>query len=306
MTQLEVRRPPFQIDETVPFQWQPANPTFGLFGNVFTFLAIAFERYIVPATRQAAERITDAEIATEADAFLKQEAQHARAHYHHAKALIARYPGLGDTFAEVTASYDELLEQKPLEFHLAYIADLEATFTPLFKMIFDHRGPLFDGSDQRVGTLLIWHFVEEIEHRSSALAIHHHVTPNRWYRLRVAPMVFAHVKRMYKLIIAGIEANVPLADSHVPAKAAGPSGLWLAELAVRTPILRRHRRRAGRPPSMLQHVPGRSLLTMVSHLARSQLPSHDPTHEPLPTWVNNWHAAFRAGDDITTYDGARL
>ena len=51
MTSLVVRRPPFPIDASVPFQWQPANPSFGLFGNTFTFLAIAFERYIVAATR---------------------------------------------------------------------------------------------------------------------------------------------------------------------------------------------------------------------------------------------------------------
>jgi hypothetical protein len=44
---LKVRNPKFRIDDSVPFQWQPANPSFGLFGNVFTFLAIAFERYIV-------------------------------------------------------------------------------------------------------------------------------------------------------------------------------------------------------------------------------------------------------------------
>ncbi|MGH9206017.1 MAG: metal-dependent hydrolase, partial [Acidimicrobiales bacterium] len=59
MTELKVRRPPFQIDASVPFQWQPANPAFGLFGNTFTFLAIAFERYIVSATREAMPRITD-------------------------------------------------------------------------------------------------------------------------------------------------------------------------------------------------------------------------------------------------------
>ena len=52
MASLTVRHPQFRIDDTVPFQWQPANPSFGLFGNTFTFLAIAFERYIVSATRE--------------------------------------------------------------------------------------------------------------------------------------------------------------------------------------------------------------------------------------------------------------
>jgi predicted metal-dependent hydrolase len=93
MTSLQVRRPSFRIDASVPFQWQPANPSFGLFANTFTFLAIAFERYIVAATRQVMPRITDPAIAEEADAFLRQEAQHARAHWLHAKVMISRPRG---------------------------------------------------------------------------------------------------------------------------------------------------------------------------------------------------------------------
>src|SRR5262245_34428847 len=108
MTSLTVRRPPIPIDASVPFQWQPANPRFGLFGNTFTFLAIAFERYIVSATRQAMPRITDPAVAEEADAFLRQEAQHARAHRLHANAMIAQSPGLEETFAATNGAYDAL------------------------------------------------------------------------------------------------------------------------------------------------------------------------------------------------------
>src|SRR5262245_17496436 len=302
MTSLVVRRPPFQIDASVPFQWQPANPCFGLFGNTFTFLAIAFERYIVAATRQAMPRITDPAVAEEAEAFLRQEAQHARVHRLHANAMIAQFPGLAETFAATNAAYDRLLEREDVEFHLAYIANLEATFTPLFKMVFDNRRRLFAGGDERVGTLLLWHFVEEIEHRSSALLIHHHVTPDRWYRIRNARKVFDHVAGIYKLILAGFEKYVPTGDSHVTPSAVGPSGLWLEELSARLPVVRRR----GSRPSMLSHVPGRDLRTMIWRLAMSQTPGHAPAQEPLPTWVGEWHAAYDSGADVTTYEGARL
>ena len=112
MSDLTVRSPKFPIDETVPFQWQPANPTFGLFGNTFTFLAIAFERYIISATRPALPRFTDADMAEEADVFVRQEAQHARAHRAHAKAMIECYPGLQETYAAANAAYDQLLERE--------------------------------------------------------------------------------------------------------------------------------------------------------------------------------------------------
>ena len=301
MSSLTVRSPRFRIDESVPFQWQPRNPSFGLFGNTFTFLAIAFERYIVSATRQALPRITDSSVAEEADVFVRQEAQHARAHRAHAKAMIDRYPGLDETYAAANAAYDELLEHENVEFHLAYIANLEATFTPLFKMVFDNRRELFVGSDERVGTMLLWHFVEEIEHRSSALLIHHHVTPDRWYRIRKAPKVFDHVAGIYKLVLAGFEEHVPLEDRHISTKAVGPSGLYLSELRDRFPLGRRPTR-----TSMLSHVRGRDLRTMLWRETKAQTPRHNPADEPLPTWVSDWHSAFDSGADITTYEGARL
>lgn len=193
MTKLTIRRPQFQIDANVPFQWQPANPSFGPFGNTFTFLAIAFERFIVAATRAVTDRVTDPEIAEETETFLRQEAQHARAHRAHATAMITQYPDLEQTYLAVDRPFDQLLEREDVAFHLAYIANLEASFTPLFKMILDHRHRLFVGGEERVGTLFLWHFIEEIEHRSSALRIHHHMTPDPWYRIRKGPQVFDHV-----------------------------------------------------------------------------------------------------------------
>lgn len=300
MAQLTVRRPSFHIDESVPFQWQPANPAFGLFGNTFTFLAIAFERYIVSATRTAMERITDPAIAAEADLFVRQEAQHARAHRAHAMAMIHRYPGLAETYAAANTAYDELLDREDTEFHLAYIANLEATFTPLFKMVLDNRRELFEGGDERVGALLLWHFVEEIEHRSSALAIHHAVTKDRWYRLRKAPKVFTHVAGVYELVLDGFERHVPFVDRLVSTKVVSPSGLYLSELRDRLGRRRSDHR------SMLRHVRGRDLRTMLWREALAQTPGHDPDDEQLPRWVDDWHRAFDSGADIATYRGARL
>ena len=70
-------------------------------------------------------------------------------------------------YEDACNAYDELIDEQPIEFHAAYIANLEATFTPLFKVILDNRDSLFGGGDRRVASLMMWHFVEEIEHRSS-------------------------------------------------------------------------------------------------------------------------------------------
>jgi predicted metal-dependent hydrolase len=247
-------------------------------------------------------RITDPAVAEEADAFVRQEAQHARAHRAHAKAMMSQFPGLEATYAASNTAYDVLLEKEDVEFHLAYIANLEATFTPLFKMMFDNRRSLFEGGDERVGTLFLWHFAEEIEHRSSALLVHHAVTPDRWYRIRQAPKVFKHVTGLFKLIVDGFEQHVPLEDRHILTSAVGPSGLWLGEMANRFLSARRR----GAYPSMLGRVPGRDLRTMLWHLAKSQTPNHNPADEPLPQWVDQWFAAFDAKADVTSYEGVGL
>jgi hypothetical protein len=59
VTELVVRKIPWEFDASVPFMWQPNNPSFGLFCNAFTFIAVPFERYIVSAIREAADKLDE-------------------------------------------------------------------------------------------------------------------------------------------------------------------------------------------------------------------------------------------------------
>lgn len=53
----------------------------------------------------------------------------------------------------------------------------------------DNEAVLFRPGDERVASLFLWHFVEEVEHRSSALLIYGAVVGRLWYRLQVVPAV---------------------------------------------------------------------------------------------------------------------
>ena len=75
-----------------------------------------------------------------------------------------------ETFDAIMASYDHMANTKPLAYRLAYIADLEATFTPSFRFLLDNADIMFRPGDDRVASLLLWHRVEEVEHRSSAVS----------------------------------------------------------------------------------------------------------------------------------------
>jgi predicted metal-dependent hydrolase len=294
----KVRNVSFHFDDDTPFQWNPANPLFGLALNSLSFVAPPFERYIVTAVRQAMPRIDDPAMAAEADAFLRQEALHAREHRRHVAALTKQYPGLAEINTELDRRFDGLLETESLEFHLAYAADIEATFTPMFNVWLRHRHSLFDNGDPRVAPLFLWHLVEEIEHRSSAYLVYNAVVPDPWYRVRVMPRVFSHMLGCATFIFRGFDEHVPF-----EARLAPGSELALGWAELRTKLGRlwplTSRPKDDPPyPAQFSTVSWRELLRMIYRLARSQHPRHSPAIEETPPFADEWLAEYERGRDV--------
>lgn len=283
MTNLEVRRPPFVFADDVPFLWNPELPAFSTLLNAVSFLAIAFEKYLVSATRQAMPRIADPAVAAEAEAFVRQEGQHAAMHRRHVAALCRVHPGLESTLDEAIASYDALLASHPLEYHLGYVANLESTFTPAFSMLLDHEVELFRGGDERVASLFLWHFVEEIEHRRSALLIYREVVGGDARRLRLLPSMASHLHRLFRTTAEGFNLHVPHAQRLVDAR-------------VIVPTLR-----SRGPDDPYARVPPASQRRARLGLVRALMPSHDPGNLPLPPFAALWLARYRRGDDVTRW-----
>src|ERR1700753_1834475 len=105
MAELEVRRPKFDFAEDVAWEWNPENAAFSFFMNAPSIIAIGFEQMIVAAVQEAKPLIRDPEVAAEATAFLRQEAQHSSSHRKHVAALIKRYPGLQHTLDAAIGSF---------------------------------------------------------------------------------------------------------------------------------------------------------------------------------------------------------
>jgi predicted metal-dependent hydrolase len=305
MTDLLVRKIRWDFPSPVPFLWQPANPNFGIFCNVFTFIAVPFERYIIKALRQAQPKFdASPDIAAEADAFLRQEGQHASAHRKHMNALIEQYPGLGQAYDDATRAFDQLIDDHPVEFQAAYIANLEATFTPLFKVILDNRDSLFAGSDERVAALMMWHFVEEIEHRSSGLILYRHLNPDPWYRVKRVRDTFNHIGEVAARIAATIDEVVPFEQRGASAREMMSIALLVDEFKYRGPGGARRRARRGGAPTLFNAVSTGELARMVWRLTLSQTPNHDPADQPLPDWAATWMAEYERGTDMTAFTGA--
>lgn len=299
MTDVEFRRMRFDVDESVPFKWNNANPASGLMANMISFIAVGFERYIVLAVKDALKQITNLELREEAEVFLAQESQHAAQHRRHVNGLIAQYPGLAGVLDRVIASYEDLYESRPLKFHLAYIASLEATFPPMFSFMIENRDRLYNG-DTRVASLFLWHYVEEIEHRSSAEIIFDGVVGSRWYQLRMLPYSMSHVASISRQIADGFKSIVPPQDMGVDSEAA-TGAIWRTEVASRTPVLKQLF--PARYPTMFEGIPTRRLLKLVGGLIQSQLPMHHPGDVVAPEWFHTWMDNYSAGEDMAHFYG---
>jgi ring-1,2-phenylacetyl-CoA epoxidase subunit PaaE len=306
VTTLPLRDVRFDLDgDDIAFCWNPDNPAFSLQTNMISFLAISFEKFIVAAVDEAMPLIKDPGIREEARSFLDQEARHASWHREHVRALSRRHPALVDVLSDAIGCFDRLTATKSLPWRLSFIANLEATFTPWFKMLLDNDRVLFGGGDERVASLFLWHFVEEVEHRSHGLIIYNAVVPRRWYRTVVLPSVLRELNRILSAIVGGFNAAVPAdrrgADARIllPVIAVLDRMRWL-------PAARR--RLVGIPeiPDCYLGVSGPDRKAAGLGVLKSQLPTHDPGDQPLPGFAERWFSYYEAGGDVAHwYTGDR-
>ncbi len=284
MSDLVVRHIPFEFDG-VEFIWNRANPEFAVAMNALSFWVIGLERYLVKTMKDADVVITDAEVRQEARLFLQQESVHTSCHRRHVKALIERYPGLQYALDKTIAHYDALHRDHDLRYLLAYGAALEGTFTPFFGMIIDNRASLFGDGDARVASLCLWHFCEEIEHRSSAVMVYDHVVGDPLYKVRSFFPMMRHLIQCQRMLLRQFQTQVP-GEQDAP-----HYGSRLARKISVTP---------GNP---FATVPVRQQLSMFRAVCASLMPGYDHANQPLPDWAATWFDHWERGEDMTMFYG---
>lgn len=289
----------------VQFLWNASDPAFSCATNALSFFFLAIEKMIVATVTEAMPLITDPQIAAEAEAFMRQEGQHSMAHRAHVKGLIKIHPALTDTLDALHTTYANLITSTSLQYRLAYIADLEATFTPSFTMLLDNADTLFATGDDDVASLFLWHFVEEIEHRSSALIIYNAVVAKPWYRIRVAPSVFKHATQALVAIAEDFNTHIPLEVRTVDARSMFGGLAWRKSLAQKLPRLQQHPlfniTDHGPIGKRYPHVRQREQIAAAIGVLLSQLPGHSPAQQKLPKFADDWLTRYDAGQDLTQW-----
>jgi predicted metal-dependent hydrolase len=250
MSNLTVRE--LNLDfEGVEFIWNSSQPAFSYLANIISFQTVGFEKFICKSVHRALPVIDDPALAIEARDFLDQEAQHSKAHMAHVKGLIGRYPELRAVFDEAMADFERKWDASDLHYMIAYSTIIEGTSLPLYKIMINHRNTLILGGDERVASLLLWHFSEEIEHRGSALKIYNAVVKKPFYRLKIFPEVGQHLAQNMNRIARRFGQIVP----------------GVAQLDLR---------------QAMASVPRWDHIRMTASLLASQLPINNPSKGTMP------------------------
>lgn len=262
---IKVRRLPFEFPDDIPFWFNPANRRASVMVNTLSLHAPAFERYFIRAIRDAMPRISDPATRAEANRFCLQEGQHAKVHTEHLNLLLRKHPQLEVVRDEINASYDHLHRTESNEFALAYATTVELNFKPLARFLIDNRRSFFGGGDPRISAFVLWHFVEEFEHRHAMFDVYQDVVGDYRFRLSTARWARRHVNEMNEKAMRACLACEP----------------------------------PPRTDPSLPRVSRRQRLRLAAGILETLSPLHDPRRGGTPEWITDWFSAEARGADMT-------
>jgi len=264
--ELVIRKIPFEFPDALDPVWNPAEPEWSHMVNGASLAMPYLEPFLIATLREATRQINDPEVLEEARGFIAQEAQHFKTHRRYNEVLKSNgYPELAAIEDEMKASYANIKAKRSLTFRLAYASGFETMTVGVTNWLVNERIALFGGSDTRIASFILWHFVEESEHKRVAFDVYRAAGGPAWQRVLG---IFTGSLHVFWLSRKGCIAMLK-AD-----------GLW------RNPKSR----------IRLWRKTAEFFAAVLPGALRSALPSHDPRDEADPAWVRDWIAGYAASD----------
>lgn len=262
---LAARRIPFEFPEDIERNWIPGEPELSAMMIGASLTMPYLEPFLMRTMREAIEQVDDAQLREDGLGFIGQEGQHYRAHRRFNETIKAKgYAELAAIEAQMEASYARL-SQRSLQVRLAYTAGFESMTMGVTRWLVEDRVRLFANGDPRVVSMVLWHMVEETEHKRVAYDVYQALFSGGlrgyWYRM---VGVFHGSLDVMRYSMKGYKALLK------------KDGLWRS------------------PRSRLRLV--RRLWWFVRnvgpYLLRAALPGHNPRQERDPQWVQDWLAGY--------------
>lgn len=177
------RRIAFEFADDIAPHWIPGEAELSQMINGASLVMPYLEPFLIRTIRQALPQLSDPGLIADAQAFMAQEGQHFRAHRRFNEVLKSKgYPELAQIEDAMTAAYARL-DRLPLSRKLAYAAGFESMTIGLTQWLVGQRHRLFAGADSRIASFVLWHMVEETEHKTVAFDVYQAVQGGYWLRV---------------------------------------------------------------------------------------------------------------------------
>ena len=260
--QLVVRKIDFELEQDIDPVWNPAKPEWS---HMFTGASLTMpylEPFLIRTMREASKLVTDPALLEEMRDFNAQEAQH---YQHHAKynAMIkgSGYPELQAVEDRMAAEYKGF-KKHSLKWRLAYTAGFETMTMGVTEWLVNDRRYLFGDSQSKVASFVLWHMVEETEHKNVAIDAYHHLYPK------------AYFSRIWGLLRGSAHVALTSRKAYiVMLKKDGRWRQWSSRLAVWKMV-------------------AQFLLKASPAMLRALVPGYHPSKVRDPEWVEQWVNAF--------------
>jgi len=260
------RKIPFEFPEDLQPVWKAHDPEFCAMVNGASITMPYLEPFLIKTVREATADMDDGYVKDAGRAFNTQEQYHFTAHRRFNELLKAKgYAELAEIEQDLTRHYAKLQRQS-LRKRMAYTAGFEAMTLGVTKWLIEQRVDLFGGADTRVASFILWHFVEESEHKCVA----HDV-----YQTRFGGSIGAYFVRM-------------LGVFHGSGAVA-----WYSMRGYKTILKKDGRWRSVRSRLRLARRLWGFVRYVAPYLLRAALPGHDPRNERELRWVEDWIAGYR-------------
>jgi uncharacterized protein len=259
-SRLQARRVAFSFPEDLDTAWTPRHPEVAVAANSVSLLMPHVEPYFVRSIRAVIGELepSDQERARQ---FIRQEMAHHAEHRRFNGLLLEQNPGLERLDAVVARTYGWLGRTRSARFNVAFAAASETIAFSLARWTEKHMRTVFDGADEVVATLFLWHLAEEVEHKSVAFDVHRAVDGSR---------------------------------SRYSAAAALSLLLLTAFTAAGSLIMLKQQRRLCSPVAWFRLARWSLSVAfeVLPDVAASAMPGHHPDHFSDPTLLTTWLEGF--------------
>lgn len=255
-----VRQIPFAFDEGIDPVWHRDRPEWSHMVNGASLAMPYLEPFLIKTVTEALKQVSDPAIKADVHGFIGQEGVHYRNHRRYNEILKLRYPELAEVEGQLDADY-RAFQKRSLKWRLAYTAGFETMTMGITEWLIRQRRLLFAGADRSVASLVLWHMVEETEHKTVAWDLYNHLYGD-WRG------------RAWGLLVG--TAHVARASRKGYVRMLKQDGLW----------------KNLRSRLRLWTMVARFLLHSAPAMLRSLIPGYHPSKASDPDWVGRWASAY--------------